>query len=117
MTQPDLLAWRPPAPPPAPADDALRRFQEFDARHPHVWLLFRRFTLEKIAAGHEHYSADSVLHRIRWETPAGGADDEFRINNNWSAFYARKFHRECPQHAGFFRLRAAKADRERGGAA
>ena len=31
--------------------------------------------------------------------------EEFKINNNWSSFYARKFMKESPAYEGFFRLR------------
>lgn len=88
------------------------RFNEFHTAHPEVWTLFVRFSHEVMAAGHQHYSADAVLHRVRWEADIGFCQDAdgFRINNNYSAFYARLFHREYPQHDGFFRTRTSQAD-------
>jgi hypothetical protein len=87
------------------------RFAEIDAANPEVWRLFVRFTFELIHRGFAHYSADAVLHRVRWETAAALEDDRtFKINNNWSAFYARKFHDHYPKHDRFFRLRASMAD-------
>jgi hypothetical protein len=87
------------------------RFAEIDAANPEVWRLFERFTFELIRRGFGHYSADAVLHRVRWETASALEDGcTFKINNNWSAFYARKFHDRHPKHDGFFRLRASMAD-------
>ncbi len=93
------------------ASPSWRRFAEFDLANPQVWRLFVRFTYEMIGRGSTHYSADAVLHRVRWET-ASALDDEsgFKINNNWSAYYARKFRDHNPSHASFFRLRASWAD-------
>ncbi len=104
VAQLDLLTWR-------PTPEAERQFAEHDARNPHIWALFVRFTCELIAHGHLHGSSDAVLHRIRWhtlisETPGAG----WKINNNWTPFYARKFHETYLAHSGFFRTRRAKAD-------
>jgi hypothetical protein len=81
--------------------------------NPEIWNLFVRFTFDAINAGHRNYSADAVLHRVRWETSVASKGAEFKCNNNWTAFYARKFHKLYPQHKGFFRLRVSKADEMR----
>jgi hypothetical protein len=87
------------------------KFAEIDAANPDVWRLFERFTFELIRRRFSHYSADAVLHRVRWETSSAIDDaSSFKINNNWSAFYARKFHAKYPKYEGFFRLRASMAD-------
>lgn len=92
--------------------------QQFHCDHPEVWDLFVRFTFELIHRGFEHYSARAVFHRIRWETAeARGVDsNEFKIGNNHSPFYARRFMRMYPEYGpseddegnriqGFFRIR------------
>ena len=80
--------------------------EKFHIQHPEVWRMFCRFTFEKINAGFEHYSAKGVFERIRWESPAG-ADGllHFKLNNNYSAFYARRFMNLYKDSAGFFQLR------------
>ena len=79
-------------------------FERFDSENPKVWNLFRDFTFDLIDKGHKHCSSDMILHRIRWETKiqTGG---EFKINNNYSPYYARKFERIYPYYKGFFRTR------------
>jgi hypothetical protein len=86
------------------------RFAAFDAANPEIWRLFVLFTFDRIRRSCSHYSARGVFHRIRWETVADTDDPEFKVNDRWSPYYARKFHRAYPQHGGFFRTRRAKAD-------
>lgn len=88
-----------------------RTFAEVDAANPQVWRLFEQFAFQMIRRGFTHYSADAVLHRVRWETATPLEDQSgFKINNNWSCYYARKFIKLHPKHAQFFRLRASMAD-------
>jgi len=79
----------------------------FHADHPEVWDLFVRFTMDRINKGFTNYSAKAIFERIRWEVDSVGADGklEFKLNNNWPSFYARRFMRMYPQHDGFFRTR------------
>ena len=90
--QPDLLTWCPPASYPAgvPAE---------------VCILFERLALEVAKAGFARYSADAVLHRIRWHEQIERGNRGFRANNNWTAPLARWFLKRNPQLPGFFELR------------
>lgn len=100
----DLFTWSPPA-------TAERDFAAFDRANPRIWKLFERFTLERVDHGFCHYSADAIMHRVRWETPARGDDSSgFKINNNHVAQYARKFARLHPEHGEFFRFRERRRE-------
>lgn len=80
--------------------------QRFHNDHPEVWDLFVQFTGEMIARGFKNYSVNAIFERIRWEMDAGGdGKTAFKLNNNYRAFYARRFHRMFPEHDGFFRTR------------
>lgn len=88
-------------------------FEEYHERNPHVWVLFRRFTLEAIASGRSRIGAKMIAERIRWETFIRASNgDDFKINNNFTAYYARRFMAEYPEHEGIFQTRASKADVE-----
>ena len=80
---------------------------EFHLQHPDVWRLFVKFALEKAALGYDHFGVGSVFERLRWETSKGGEEPELKINNNFRAFYARRFNRMHPYLGGgeFFRTR------------
>ena len=54
-------------------------------------------------------SADALLHRIRWEVAVNTTGDDFKINNDFAALYARKFREQYPEHAGFFETRERRA--------
>lgn len=96
---------------PPPGADAEPRFEEFDAAHPRIWEAFERFTFDRIRQGHQQYSADAIMHMVRWHTRAG-TDGHPKIANAWVAYYARKFMRVHPRHRGFFRTARSKADAE-----
>jgi hypothetical protein len=91
------------------------RFARVDADNPEVWDLFERFTFHMIKRNFQHYSARAVMHRVRWETATPLEDEtNYKINNNWTPYYARKFHRLHPEYDGFFRNRRSRADLEDG---
>lgn len=83
-----------------------RKFRHFIQKNPKIWRLFETFTFDRINRGHDRYSADSIIHRIRWETPAKtNESDDFKINNNISSYMARHFIRKHPKYNKFFELR------------
>lgn len=70
-----------------------------------VCLLFERLALELIRNGFERYSADAILHRIRWEMQVERGNRGFKADNNWSAPLARWFMARNPFCGKFFELR------------
>jgi hypothetical protein len=92
------------------ADEIRDAFLAFHKQNPKVWHLFKRFTFELIDAGHKHYSARAVIHRIRWHTDVETVDPDafpegLKINDHYSPWYARAFQKVYPDHEGFFRNR------------
>lgn len=81
---------------------------KFHNKHPQIWELFCQFTFELINKGFKNYSAQhGIFARIRWhiDTATSNRGKAFKINNNYSAFYARWFMEKFPEHKGFFRKR------------
>jgi hypothetical protein len=83
------------------------KFEEYHRDNPQVYEMFKRFTFEKISRGAKHVGAKAVLERVRWETSVSG-DDGFKVNNNYTAAYARLFAKDFPQHKDLFRTRKAR---------
>ncbi len=83
-------------------------FVKFDARNPHVYQLFRKFTYEMIATGRNRYSAYAIMNRIRWHVDIETSGSEFKISNDFIPLYARKFLRRNPKHRGFFVLKPSE---------
>lgn len=85
-------------------------FEQYDAEHPEIWELFKKFTFELIQRGRRHGGAKAVWERLRWDAPVDRNGDEYKCNNNFTAAYARKFMRTFPGRRGFFKLRKAKGE-------
>lgn len=92
-------------------DDSLkRRWWEWHKKNPHVYDLFERFTMEAISKGHTHLSAWLIVNRIRWETTIATGGDDFKISNDFIAYYARLFMHNNPQFEGFFRTKQLRRE-------
>ena len=94
----------------APQNILVRAFNEWHADNPHVYAFYKYFTFQAIKSGRPHYSSDAICHRIRWHTEIETTGEDWKMNNNYAAFYARKFMADYPQHKGFFRTRKSVAD-------
>ena len=79
-------------------------FEAFHADNPDIYEMFKRFSLEACKKN-KNYSARGIFHRIRWETSVSSDDLVFKLNDIWTAYYARKFMEDYPELSGFFRLR------------
>lgn len=75
---------------------------------PDVCLYFEKLALDLIRDGFKRYSADGLLHKIRWHWQVERGDRGFLVNNNWSAPLARWFIARNPAAKEFFALRIAK---------
>ena len=83
-------------------------FEEYDEKHPEIWDHFKSLALELIDHGVEHWGAKAIFEVIRHGRAVRHGDHEFKVNNNFTGDYARKFHSEFPQHDGFFETRGKK---------
>lgn len=78
-----------------------------------VYAEFEKIALDLIRRGRKHYSSDGILHVVRFNRAIAGTDaDGFKVNNNLSAPFARRFIAEHPEHELFFELRRSKLDTE-----
>lgn len=75
---------------------------EYDQINPHVFELFKKYSRIALEAGRDQYSANAIFERIRWHTDIETKGEEFKISNNYRAFYARKLMAEDPAYKGFF---------------
>jgi hypothetical protein len=67
----------------------------FNREHPEVWRYFLAFIAEARANDIE-VGAKAVWERIRWECEVM-RDQTFKLNNNFAAFYARRYNREMDE--------------------
>lgn len=74
------------------------QWRKYHFDNPKVWIWFQQFAYQAIDAGHSRYSADAILHRIRWHVTVETKGDVFKLNNNHSAYYGRLFAKMYPNH-------------------
>lgn len=86
-------------------------FQIYHRENPQIYEEFKRFSLQIANRNRKKFGAQAVIERMRWESFVVGNDD-FKVNNNYSAYYSRLFMKDFPEFEGFFRTRTAKADKE-----
>lgn len=81
-------------------------FEQFHSANPKVWELFCKFSLEAANSGRKHLGAKAVMERIRWQTMIEtDAKESFKVNNSYTAYYARKFALAYPEYDGLFTMR------------
>lgn len=86
------------------------RFDEYHAANPQVYALLRRFALEAKRSGRERLGIKALFERVRWYTDVEAKADSFKVNNNYTAFYARLLMEQEPELKDFFETRRSKAD-------
>lgn len=101
------------APPPARNLDRLEQaFVEFHSKNPQVYEKFCERAAQLIAAGFKRYSADGIMHCVRFDhdvairsTSIGADGHPVKINNNTVRLYAELWTRDHPEHPDFFQSR------------
>lgn len=77
---------------------------------PKVFDLFEQLALKVKHQGIPRYSADAILHRIRWHFQIERGERDFKCNNNWTPELARWFLDRHPTLNGFFETRKRHAN-------
>lgn len=87
------------------------RFEQFHDDNPRVYAILVRLAREWVqATGRRTLGIKALWERARWEMAITTRGDEFKLNNNYHAFYARKIMAQEPDLAGIFKLRRSAAD-------
>ena len=84
--------------------------EQYLEAYPGLYDEFKKITGQMIGYGYRHGSAEAVFNVIRWERRGELKDDGFKLNNNFKAYFSRKYMKDHPQHEGFFRVRKSKFD-------
>lgn len=103
-SEPDLFSFVPPPPEPTMVD----KFIAFHRANPHVYVALVDAAWSAKLRGRDKYSLYTLYEVVRWNFEILTGGDEFKLNNNWRAYYARLIMYRCPGLAGFFDLREAQ---------
>jgi len=100
QTESDLFNWN------HVQDD--RSFWQYHADNPLVYKFFKDICLKYIAMGDTKQSSKHIIEVVRWHY-RWETREQLKINNNYTAGYARLFMKDHPRHNEFFNLRELKA--------
>ena len=86
-------------------------FDRFHSDNPRVYQVLVRLAREWVNRFGSHKLGVATLYETaRWEISIATKDADFKLNNNFRAYYARLLMAQEPDLAGLFDLRASKAD-------
>ena len=88
-------------------------FEEFNAKHPEVNNQLVNLARQWRKRGRKRLGIKTLFERLRWEWYVSGVQDDcgFKLNNNFTALYARKLMAENPDLEGMFETRALVSKR------
>lgn len=90
------------------------QFLAWHEANPSVWQMFEEKALNLINSGKKRWGAKAIFEVIRYERAEkeGGQFEDYAVNNNYPAYYARVFAMKHPQHKKFFEFREVKGLKE-----
>lgn len=87
------------------------KFEEFHRDNPVVYATLCHLARERLSRiGSQKLGIGQLTEVCRWEIAMRTNDPEFKINNNYRAYYARLIMATEPDLAGIFELRDSAAD-------
>ena len=100
--------------PPVPdytVDPIERRFWEFHIANPRVYKELRDYALKLRHRGRTHYGVKALFEVVRFHRAMETADQcsEWKLNNSYTALYARLLMKNEPELHDFFRTRIRSA--------
>lgn len=96
-------------------NDFLARKQEWwewHQKNPEVWGMFERFSFEAVKRNRRKISHWLIINRIRWETAILTSGNDFKISNDYIAFYARHWKETYPQFSYLFNTKRMIGEKE-----
>lgn len=84
-------------------------FDNFHKKNPKVYDMFLRYAFE-ILKKEKKISSKLIINRIRWEVYMETDGEPYRINDAFTAHYARLFIKDYPEYEDKIELRRIRAD-------
>lgn len=86
-------------------------FQQYDQKNKHVYELYKAIALELAHQGRRCIGSKQIFEIMRYDYQFLSNGDQYKVNNNYAAMYARKFVLEHPQFGNLFRFKQLKGVR------
>ncbi len=85
-------------------------FKEFNQANPKIYELFKEQVLRAQKAGKKKVSSKAIINYIRWEMHIKTtSEDGYKINDAFTAMYARKYVHDYPHNKSLFEFRKRKS--------
>lgn len=92
-------------------DTSSEQFEQFHADNPRVYTVLVGLAREWVRRTGQHKLGIATLfERARWEIAIATNDPDFKLNNNYRAYYARLIMLQESDLQGMFELRQSAAD-------
>lgn len=92
-----------------------QRFAEFWRDNPHVWDELKRLAFERLASGSKRIGVKALWEELRAsliKIEAGGLGaGDYKLNNDFTALYARKLIQNHPELAAVIEVRKRKGEK------
>jgi hypothetical protein len=85
-----------------------KRFHNFHLENPHVYDMFIRFATQALTVGMNRISSKFIINRIRWEAMVTTAGENFKIDDRFTAWYARQFVKDFPEYSDRIEMRTIR---------
>ncbi|MCP3893780.1 MAG: hypothetical protein GY706_04005, partial [Bacteroides sp.] len=82
-------------------DKLKNQFIEYDRDNPDIYRAFAAMARGFIQ-NREKRGAKAIIELVRPSVPMRPGGVRHKVNNSYTAYYARKFENEYPQHKGYF---------------
>jgi hypothetical protein len=81
------------------------KFLQYHHDNPRVYFYLQKFAHQAYDSGCQRYAIQTLIERLRWHVDVETRDEyeDFKINNCYSAYYARLLMNKSPTLLGFFR--------------
>lgn len=90
-------------------------FAQFHAENPQVYAELRKLSFDLKRRGRERYGIKALFEVLRFHRAMTTNDPDFKLNNNYHAFYARLLMEQEPGLKGFFETREHRGHVHMGG--
>ena len=84
-------------------------FGLFHHANPHIYRLLRAMALEYKRSGHAHCGMKMLWEALRYSSGVQTRGEPYKLNNNYTAMYARLLMRQERELRGFFEVRERRA--------
>ena len=84
-------------------------FNKFHAENPTIYMYFKQYASQMLSSGCKKISSKLIINRIRWEIYIETKGEGYRINDAFTAWYAREFVKDYPEHRDKFEFRKIRS--------